>query len=250
MTTKHADATTSDPIAAHRYVRPTVREISPVAAAPPNTALTSRTLPAGRRAAVVQRQPRAGAGELEHLVAAAAAGDRAAMSELMQQFTPRVRAVARAHRLADHDVEDVMQTTWLRLLQHVDTIRNPDVVGAWLDTTARRESRRVLKANSRERPTDNEVFFDAPVPPVDEQLLPTPERCAAALAVALRQLSRDQRELVSMLFSDPIPSYAEISAATGMPIGSIGPTRVRSLARLRRHESLRDLADECLLAIP
>jgi hypothetical protein len=120
---------TTDPIAAHRYVRP----ISSVAAAPRHKMRTSRLLTAG--------------GDLERVVSAAAAGDETAVAELVDRFAVRIRAVARAHRLDTHDVEDVMQTTCLRLLQCVDTIRNPSAIGAWLETTARRESLRVLKTN-------------------------------------------------------------------------------------------------------
>jgi RNA polymerase sigma factor (sigma-70 family) len=197
---------------------------------------------ADRRAAAAQRRPPADPGELERTVMAAAAGDRAALSALVERFAARVRAVARAHRLSVHDVEDVAQTTWLRLLEHVETVRNPNAVGAWLETTARRESLRTLKATRRERPTDNDLVLDAPAPPVDEQRLATAER-RVAVAAAVEQLSGRQRDLLSMLFADPEPSYVEISRALGMPIGSIGPTRARSLARLRENHELRDLAD-------
>jgi RNA polymerase sigma factor (sigma-70 family) len=180
--------------------------------------------------------------DLERVVRAASAGDRRAVADLVERFAARVRTVARLHRLNAHDVEDVMQTTWLKLLEHVDAIRDPTAIGAWLETTARRESLRVIRGSSRERPTDNELVLDAPVPPVDEQRLRAAERCAA-FAVALEQVTGHQRELLSMLFADPAPSYAEISRALGMPIGSIGPTRARSLARLRENLDPGELAD-------
>ena len=234
--TRNVTPATSDPIATHRYVRPIVREIAPVAAVPRDT--TSRAL-----------KGRLGAENLARVVTAAAAGDPTAVAKLVDEFAARIRRVARAHRLPACDVEDVMQTTWLRLLQRGDTILNPNAIGAWLETTARRESLRVLEANKRERPTDDLVLlFDGPEPP--QQSLPSPERCAAALAVALEQLTGQQRVLVSTLFSDPTPHYGEVSRALGMPIGSIGPTRARALARLRENEQLRSLADECLLDAP
>jgi DNA-directed RNA polymerase specialized sigma24 family protein len=49
----------------------------------------------------------------------------------------------------------------------------------------------------------------------------------------MMKLSEQQRQLIGMLFADPTPSYAEISASLGMPIGSIGPTRCRLLDKLR-----------------
>jgi RNA polymerase sigma factor (sigma-70 family) len=181
-----------------------VREVSPVAPA-------SRTLEANRQAAAARRRLLAATGELERNVMAAASGDRGAVSALVERFVPRVRAVARAHRLAPDDVEDVMQTTWLRLLQHVDAIHDPNAVGAWLVTTARRESLRILRANNRERPTDDELLLDTPALLVDEEILRTDERRAAerraaaraaGLAVARKQLPGRQRQLVSMLLAD------------------------------------------------
>jgi RNA polymerase sigma factor (sigma-70 family) len=197
---------------------------------------------ADRRAEAARRRPPAVAGELERMVMAAAAGDRTALSALVERFAARVRAVACVHRLAAHDVDDVMQTTWLRLVEHVDAVRDPTAIGAWLETTARRESLRVLKATTRERPTDDQLALDAPAQPVDEQRLATAERCAA-VAAAVEQLTGRQRELLLMLLADPPPSYAEISRALGMPVGSIGPTRARSLARLRENQDLRRMAD-------
>jgi RNA polymerase sigma factor (sigma-70 family) len=238
-----------DPIASHRYVLPIVREISPLAPASSTrqTPTASPVHAAHRRVAPANRRSRANRVELERLVTAAAAGDCAAVSELVQRFAPRVRSVARAHRLAAQDIEDVMQTTWLRLVQHVHTIRDPNAVGAWLESTARHESLRIIKKNNREQPTDNELIFDAPAPPVDEQPLPVRGHWVAALDGALEQLPGRQRKLLSMLFADRSPRYTEISRALGIPIGSIGPTRARSLARLRQDQNLGDVVKECLL---
>jgi RNA polymerase sigma factor (sigma-70 family) len=178
-----------------------------------------------------RRWPPADAAELERLVRAASAGDSAAWSSLMQRFAARLRAVAWAHRLAAHDAEDVVQTTWLRLVEHIDGLREPVAVGAWLETTARRESLRVLLTARGERPTDCEAL--TPVAAVAEHRLVTSDN-RAALATAMTRLPHRHRRLVAILFADPAPSYEEISRTLGMPIGSIGPTRARILARLRR----------------
>jgi RNA polymerase sigma factor (sigma-70 family) len=202
------------------------------------------TLEADRRAIGARRRPPAEAPELERTMLAAAAGNRGAWSALIERFGARVRGVARAHRLAAHDVEDVVQTTWLRLFEHIDTVREPAALGAWLETTGRRESRRIIRARQRECPTDSEQLFDQPVAPVDEQRLVAAERraalaeCGATLVIALEQLPGRQRALVSMLFADAAPSYEAISSSLGLPIGSIGPTRGRALARLRRDHDL------------
>jgi RNA polymerase sigma factor (sigma-70 family) len=195
-------------------------------------------LDADRRAAAAQkRRSPAGEDELHALVQAARTGNREAWQALLERFTPRVRAVARRYRPAAQDVEDVVQTTWMRLLEHIDSVREPGALGAWLETTARRESLRVLRAAQRERPTDDAQVGDAPVAPVAEQRLMTSDE-RVALGRALSGLPHHQRRLVAALFAEPAPSYAEISGTLGVPIGSIGPTRARILASLRRAPGL------------
>jgi RNA polymerase sigma factor (sigma-70 family) len=173
--------------------------------------------------------------ELERLLAAAGEGDERAWTTLGRRFGARLRAVARAHRLAAHDVEDVVQTTWLRLVEHIHRIRDARALGAWLETTARRESLRILRGARRELPTDDPVIADVPAPPVERDL--GAER-AAALADALTRLPERQRALMSLLTAEPQPSYTDIAQRLEMPIGSIGPTRQRCLARLRRDMTL------------
>ena len=168
---------------------------------------------------------------LEQIVHAAAAGDELAWSHLMQRFDRRIRGVARQHRLAGHDVEDVVQTTWLRLVQHIRGVRDPESVGAWLHTTARRESLGLLGGSRRELPSDDLPDQPSLEPSCDEQL--SDAEAADAVRGALRCLPERQRALVHMLFDDAGPSYDEISRALDMPVGSIGPIRARCLKRLR-----------------
>jgi RNA polymerase sigma factor (sigma-70 family) len=203
----------------------------------------TESVSAERRAAAARRRPPADAGELERVVSAAAAGNLGAWTTLVERFGARLRAVARTHRLAAHDAEDVVQTTWLRLLEHIQDVREPGAVGAWLETTARRESLRKLSAGQRERPTEDELVELEPSAPVDEDRLVAAER-RRALAVAMQELPRRGQQLLAMLAADSEPSYAEISRALGMPIGSIGPTRARCLTRLRRNEQLAGVVGE------
>jgi len=179
---------------------------------------------------------RLAAAELERVVRAAKGGDAGAWSALVDRFAARVGRVARRHRLAAHDVEDVVQTTWLRLLEHIEGVREPGAVGAWLETTARRESLRLVSAGRLEELTGEEPEAGA-ADPVDEQRLVAAEQ-RAALRTAVGGLQGRERALFSLLLADPQPSYAEISRALDMPIGSIGPTRARCLERLRRDRGL------------
>ena len=143
-----------------------------------------------------------------------------------------VWAVARAHRLCDADAADASQATWLKLLEHVGSIKDPAALGGWLATTARRECLRILRNAARVDP-----LADAPEtadggPGLDARLL-AGER-DAHLWRAFEALGPRDQALLRMLAADPAPSYEEIGAALDMPIGSIGPTRARALARLRR----------------
>jgi RNA polymerase sigma factor (sigma-70 family) len=188
-----------------------------------------------------QRDARAPSGAhedaLDQVVAAAATGDEGAWALLRDRYAMRVRTVARLHRLAPHDVDDVAQTTWLRLLENIGNLRDANAVGAWLETTARRESLAVLRRCKRERPTEDGFFADQPSEPVAERRLEAAEQ-RTALSSSLQQLPRRQQRLLVAMLAEPAPSYAEIAASLKMPIGSIGPTRARSLARLRRDRRL------------
>jgi RNA polymerase sigma factor (sigma-70 family) len=162
----------------------------------------------------------------------AAAGNAEAWSELVEQFEGMLWAIARGHRLCHADAADVVQTTWLRLAENLGRLREPARVGPWLATTARRECLKTLRASTRERPdAEPPEALNTPSPPVDGALLDA-ER-DAALRAALQQLPSRDQALLLMLVTDSPPSYAEIGAALRMPIGSIGPTRGRALARLR-----------------
>src|SRR4051794_4119543 len=100
--------------------------------------------------------------EVADLVRAAAEGDRDAWDALVDRYNGLVWSVARSHRLSTVDASDVVQTTWLRLVEHLGRLQDPERVGAWLATTARRESLRTLRHSARQVPTD-----EVPETPVD-----------------------------------------------------------------------------------
>jgi RNA polymerase sigma factor (sigma-70 family) len=170
------------------------------------------------------------------LVARASAGDQDAWAELVSAYSGLVWAIARNHRLGAGDAADVSQTTWLRLVENIQRIQDPSRVGAWLATTARRECLRLLGKNGRMTPlVDSDGVLErlaALVPDVDSRLLES-ERCVY-VRDALRELPLRSQMLMHLLMLDPPPSYEEVSAAMGMPVGSIGPTRGRCLVRLQQ----------------
>src|SRR5436305_889496 len=99
---------------------------------------------------------------LAALVRSAGGGDTAAWNAIVERFSSLVWATARAHRLSRDDASDVAQTTWLRLVEHLDRIREPDRLGAWLATTARHESLRTIRRGAREQASDEADLFEAP----------------------------------------------------------------------------------------
>jgi RNA polymerase sigma factor (sigma-70 family) len=175
------------------------------------------------------------------LVRGAAGGDEVAWRGLVARFSNLVWAVARAHRLANADAADVYQTTWLRLAEHIGRIEHPERVGAWLATAARRECLQSLRSAAKTAPTDDMDRLDITAAvgnPTEEAVLAAEtgrEDAARAAAMwrAFERLSGRCRELLRILMASPPPSYAEVAAALGLPLGSIGPTRARCLQRLR-----------------
>jgi RNA polymerase sigma factor (sigma-70 family) len=165
------------------------------------------------------------------LVKRSRAGERDAWTALTRRHSNRLWSVARALRLSDTDAADAVQTTWLRLVEHLDDLREPEYVGTWLATTIRRECLDALKRRTRLVLTDRWDDVVDREEPLDSHLL-RDER-DGALWRAFRALDERCRTLLRVLMADPPPPYAEVSAALDIPVGSIGPTRQRCLAKLR-----------------
>jgi len=161
------------------------------------------------------------------------AGDDTKMSELVTLVTPILWHTARAQRLDAMTAEDVVQTTWLALVRSVDSISDPQAVLQWLIVSTRREAWRVVKRSDRVQPHEFEAedVISAASERPEERVLQNdhdgrlwqhiarlPDRCRALLRV--------------IAFADR-PDYASVAKSLGMPVGSIGPTRGRCLAKLR-----------------
>jgi RNA polymerase sigma factor (sigma-70 family) len=176
--------------------------------------------------------------ELVELVTAVRRGDNAAWTQLIERFDRMLRGIARSYRLSAADVDDVVQATWIRLHQHIDSVREPAAIAGWLATTTRRESLRMLQVHMREQPSaDPELGEGACQDRPERELLASEER--VVLGRARATLPDRQRRRMLMLATDPDVDYRHISAKLAMPIGSIGPIRARGLARLGRHPELR-----------
>jgi RNA polymerase sigma factor (sigma-70 family) len=176
-----------------------------------------------------------GSPDIASLVRQAADGDKAAWERLVDQYSRLIWAITRDFRLAEIDAADVVQTTWLRLLEHIGRIEYPERIGSWLATTARHECLRHLAASKRVMLVeDHDATFGHTrehQPDVEERLL-AGER-AQEVREAVSTLPTRSQQLIELLMADPPISYTEISHQLGLPIGSIGPTRGRCLERLR-----------------
>jgi RNA polymerase sigma factor (sigma-70 family) len=176
------------------------------------------------------------------LLGRAAKGDQRAWDAIVNRYSGLVWSICRSCGLNQADAAEVSQTTWLRMVQHVDSIRDPERLGAWLSMTARREAWRIHRQTGRTvLVEETEVFEDIQSmgDDVDRGLLAAERQ--EALQEAFLVLSPHCQRLMRMLMADPAPSYAEVAAALDMPVGSIGPTRGRCLASLR--DRLLELAN-------
>ncbi len=168
----------------------------------------------------------------DELVRAARRRDPLAWGELVSRYQSMVHSVVRPFRLRDADRADTVQNTWLRALERIDTLRDPERLGGWLAAIARRESLATLRRSGRELPgVIDPTELPAREPGPESAVLAGETRRAVAGVVAA--LSPRRRAFVHALFYQPEPSYSEISRALVMPTGSIGPTRQRVLCTLR-----------------
>lgn len=176
------------------------------------------------------------------MVVGARNGDKSAWDELVERYAPLVWTVSRRFRLSADDVDDVGQTVWLLLIEHLPGLRDPAALPGWIATTTHRECLRVLRTGKHSEPVDPaDVRTDVRDPSlsVDDELLAHERR--EVVRAAFAQLSPRCQSLLSMLAQDPPAPYSEISQKLHMPIGSIGPNRARCLDRLRRTPALAAL---------
>lgn len=170
------------------------------------------------------------------LIAACIAGHSWAWESLVDRYKRLVYSVALRTGLDQEDAGDVFQTVFTLLVQNVDTIRDPQGLGAWLITTTKRQAWRLLQKRRREVPDENDpqdwISDDGWLHHAhpDENLWVDQSIVRDALAT----LDGRCKDLIYMLYYDQNePSYDDISAELEMPLGSVGPTRARCLQKLR-----------------
>jgi RNA polymerase sigma factor (sigma-70 family) len=180
--------------------------------------------------------------DLVALVRRAVDGDAAALTWIVERFDRSLRDVVRFYRLGPWDVDDVVQATWLQFMEHGRSLREPAAVKGWLATTARRQSLRVLQRRVREQPSDDPALGeDMRVLDPCEELIAAERR--ATLYSGVAQLPVSSRRLMTLMIARPGMSYEQVGEALSIPVGSIGPTRLRCISRLSHMREIRALRD-------
>jgi RNA polymerase sigma factor (sigma-70 family) len=177
------------------------------------------------------------------LVIRARSGDKQAWDALIERYAPLVWSICRRYGISGADAEDVSQIVWLQLVDQLDRIRDPAALPGWLATTTRRGCWRVQRAAWG--PHAGECMLDAEDIPDEQARMAEEEVLLAERNAALREAFTDLppgcQQLIALLIEDPPVPYADISAKLGIPVGSIGPSRARCLAKLRRHPAITAL---------
>jgi RNA polymerase sigma factor (sigma-70 family) len=160
-------------------------------------------------------------------------GDEAAMADLVQLLTPIMWHAVRAQGIDRDTSSDVVQTTWLSLVRSADSIAEPQALLQWLLVSARREAWRVGKRDGRVEAREFEADdLIAPAREVPEELVLRSDG-DARLWQHIAALSQRCQELLRVIAFAARPDYSAVAKSLGMPVGSIGPTRGRCLAKLK-----------------
>ena len=165
-------------------------------------------------------------------------GDPDGLTDLVRLLSPVLWQVVRATGLDRDRAEDVVQTTWIALVDHAESITSPQGISAWLCTSARREAWRAGKLASRERPVEDELLAHGlPDHESPEQQVVLDDE-AALVRQCLDRLPDRCQKLLRIVAAGPRPNYTDVAKTLGMPVGSIGPTRGRCLDKLRQELAL------------
>jgi RNA polymerase sigma factor (sigma-70 family) len=177
------------------------------------------------------------------LVVRAQKGDQDAWNHLVMRYAPLVWSICNRYRLSREDRNDVAQTVWLVAVEKLGSLQRPEALAGWLATITQRECLRVARAVRKREGNEHILDFERETGDESAMIGQELERVErqAALRAAFAQLPPLCRHLLTLLIQDQPPAYAEIAERLSLPVGGIGPTRGRCLARLRRSPYLTGL---------
>jgi RNA polymerase sigma factor (sigma-70 family) len=179
-------------------------------------------------------------------VALIRAGDAFAWRQMVSQYEPVLRRIARQYRLSSQDTEDAVQVTWLRCQEHIDQLARADRLRAWLASICRRECLHLATRGRRELAIGESAvtqLIDSDQQEQDPSAEAARHDDIVHLNHAIAALSDRQRAVILEVVKRDGYGYDEISCRLGLPVGSIGPTWQRALTRLRRDPELARLRE-------
>ena len=172
------------------------------------------------------------------LVAAAAAGDRAAFEALVRRHQTRIVNYAMAIVKDPADAEDVAQETFIRAYRSLARFRGDSSFKTWLYTIATNAARTGLERRGRRGRVEDGSLDDEAGPlaaadvPAGDADAETALVRREAIDRALAALPPDLRVAVVLRDVEGL-DYKEIAAATGAPIGTVESRIFRARRRLR-----------------
>lgn len=178
-------------------------------------------------------------GSDEEIIAACRSGNDDAWETLVRKYRRLVYAIPRRAGFDEDDSGEIFQQTFTILFRNIGRLRQPGQIQAWLVTTARRETIRLIKKRRIERQMASdrdEDHFDEDSAIPDNSFLPDEEllriETQNRVRIAVESLDDKCRSLLEMLFYfDPPLAYSVISKRLGISEGSVGPTRARCLEK-------------------
>jgi RNA polymerase sigma factor (sigma-70 family) len=180
---------------------------------------------------------------LADLVDAVRSGCPGAWRIIVSRFDDGLHAIGRGYGLDAAAVDDAVQQTWLAAVSHLAALREPAALAGWLRSILHRECLRAVNRAAREVPVEEQhlgepvsaahVALRAAAPRAPEDEVVRRAQVAALRDAVRHRLSAREQELMTLLSDDREHSYSEIARVLGLPVGSIGPTRARCLAKLR-----------------
>lgn len=173
-------------------------------------------------------------------------GEEAAWEALLKRYRRLLYAIPRRAGLDEDQSAEIFQDVCATLLEKLDDIEQPERLQAWLVTTAKRKTWRVISRQraaalvtyaTEDTETDDLLLQQPDLSPLPDEVL---ERLNEQHRVrtALTALDERCRKLLTLLFYTATPPpYSEIALALGTSEGSIGPTRARCLQKLLKQLS-------------
>ncbi|UCC43529.1 MAG: sigma-70 family RNA polymerase sigma factor [Candidatus Zixiibacteriota bacterium] len=154
-------------------------------------------------------------------------------TKLVTRYASLVYSVVLRFGLTGDDAADCAQQTWIALYKSRESIKDPTRLPSWLIRVASRKASRMVRRRAKELRALGQLAAESTVPPPEDDLIRLQER--AQLNHAFEHLDdRCQEVLRAVFFAAPKKSYAEIATDMGIPVNSLGPTRIRCIKKLRR----------------